>query len=199
MIACLAGVARKQMCRLLKMANVDVAQVHIRARSRALAIIGSNQFNSTMSYKQPISTLIVIYTPDLQVLLLERADYPGSWQSVTGSREGDETMLQTAIREVGEETGFDAQRFCICDWRLQNHYEIYSKWRHRYPPGTTQNIEHVFGLCLPEPYAPTLAPREHLAFAWMPWQQAADKVFSASNAAAIRMLPERLALAAETG
>lgn len=148
-----------------------------------------------MPYKQPISTLIVIHTADLQVLLLERADFPGSWQSVTGSREGEESLLQTAIREVAEETGFDARRFGMADWQLENRYEIYAKWRHRYPPGTTHNTEHVFGLCLPQPLAPTLAPREHLAFVWLPWQQAADKVFSASNAAAIRLLPQRLALA----
>ena len=170
-------------------------QVPGRAAAGALAIIVANQFNSTMTYKQPVSTLIVIHTPDLQVLLLERADFPGSWQSVTGSREGNESLLQTAIREVGEETGFDAVHFGIGDWQLQNRYEIYAKWRHRYPPGTTHNLEHVFGLCLPEAYVPTLAPREHLAYVWLPWQQAADKVFSASNAAAIRMLPQRAAVA----
>jgi len=86
-----------------------------------------------MPIKQPISALIVIHTPDLQVLLLERADYPGSWQSVTGSREGDETLWQTAVREVGEETGFVANADNLRDWQQQNRYEIYHKWRHRYP------------------------------------------------------------------
>lgn len=142
-----------------------------------------------MSIKQPISALIVIHTPDLQVLLLERADYPGSWQSVTGSREGEETLWQTAVREVGEETGFVANADNLTDWQQQNRYEIYHKWRHRYPPGTTHNTEHVFSLCLPEMLAPRLAPREHLSYRWLPWQAAAEVVFSASNAEAIRALP----------
>lgn len=150
-----------------------------------------------MPYKQPVSALIVIHTASLEVLLLERADFPGSWQSVTGSREGDETPRQTAIREVGEETGFDAARWTLSDWQQQNRYEIYPKWQHRYPPGTTHNVEHVFSLCLPAPLAPRLADGEHLSWVWLPWQQAADKVFSASNRAAILALPLRLAVQTE--
>ncbi|WP_137937244.1 dihydroneopterin triphosphate diphosphatase [Chitinivorax sp. B] len=147
-----------------------------------------------MPYKQPISTLIVIHTADARVLLLERADYEGAWQSVTGSREGDEQLIETAVREVGEETGFDATQFELTDWQYQNEYEIYERWRHRYQPGTTHNTEHVFGLLLPDTLTPRVAPREHVGFMWLPWDQAADKVFSWSNAAAIRQLPERLGL-----
>jgi dihydroneopterin triphosphate diphosphatase len=143
-------------------------------------------------YKQPISALIVIYTPALDVLLLERADFPGYWQSVTGSRNGDESLRQTAIREVGEETGLDANRYELTDWNTQNVYEIYRQWLHRYPPGTTHNTEHVFGLQLPEAVEVELAPREHLRYQWLPWQAAADKVFSPSNRAAILQLPERI-------
>jgi len=39
--------------------------------------------------KKPVSVLVLIHTPDLGVLLLERAAHPGFWQSVTGSQEGD--------------------------------------------------------------------------------------------------------------
>lgn len=142
-------------------------------------------------YKQPVSALIVIYTRALEVLLLERADYPGYWQSVTGSRDDDETPRETAIREVREETGLDASCYDLNDWRQQNTYEIYPKWRHRYPPGTTLNTEHVFGMELPERVAVQLSPREHLRYQWLPWREAADKVFSPSNRAAILQLAER--------
>lgn len=144
-----------------------------------------------MAYKQPISALVVIYTAALDVLLLERADFPGYWQSVTGSRDGEASLRETAIREVGEETGLDATRYALTDWQQQNVYDIYAKWRHRYPPGTTHNTEHVFGLQLPRQITIRLSPREHLSYQWLPWQEAADKVFSPSNRAAILELPER--------
>jgi dihydroneopterin triphosphate diphosphatase len=142
-------------------------------------------------YKQPISALVVIYTSNLETLLLERADYPGYWQSVTGSRDDDEVLRETAIREVFEETGLDAKRYVLTDWQVQNVYDIYPRWRHRYPPGITHNTEHVFGLELPERIAVQLSPREHLSYVWLPWREAADKVFSPSNRAAILQLPER--------
>lgn len=138
--------------------------------------------------KQPVSVLVVIHTADLEVLLLERADRPGLWQSVTGSREGNEDLRATAIREVAEETGLDAHRYHLTDWQLQNQYEIYPHWRHRYPDGVTHNTEHVFGLRLPERVAIRLAPREHLNFRWLAWQDAAGQVFSPSNREAIQRL-----------
>ncbi|HEV7822115.1 MAG TPA: dihydroneopterin triphosphate diphosphatase [Burkholderiales bacterium] len=142
-------------------------------------------------YKQPVSVLVVIYTVELQVLLLERADRPGFWQSVTGSQDAGERLHETAQREVLEETGFDTDRFELVDWQRENRYEIYLRWRGRYAPGITHNTEHVFGLRLPGELLPTLAAREHLSFMWLPWRDAADKVFSWSNAAAIRELPRR--------
>jgi dATP pyrophosphohydrolase len=148
-------------------------------------------FMLTQQHKQPISALVVIYTAALDVLLLERADYPDAWQSVTGSREGDETLRETAIREVAEETGLDATCYELSDWQQQNVYDIYSKWVHRFPPGTTHNTEHVFGLQLPQPIAVQLSPREHVNYLWLPWNEAADKVFSPSNREAILQLPER--------
>lgn len=143
-------------------------------------------------FKIPVSVLVVIYTPDLQVLLMERADASGFWQSVTGSQTPGETLDATAIREVREETGLDATRFALRNWAIENRYEIYPRWRHRYAPGVTHNTEHVFGLCLPEVQEITLSTREHLQYAWVPWLAAADKCFSPSNAAAIRLLPSRL-------
>lgn len=139
-------------------------------------------------YKIPVSVLVVIHTPDMQVLLLERADHPGYWQSVTGSQNQGETLAQTAVREVAEETGLDANRYVLTDCGIQNEYEIYEEWRWRYAPEVTHNIEHVFDLLVPEPSPVTVAAREHLNFVWLPWKEAAEKVFSSSNAEAIRRL-----------
>lgn len=141
-----------------------------------------------MNYKIPVSVLVVIHTPDLQVLLLERADHPGWWQSVTGSQEPGETLEQTAIREVAEETGLDAGAHALSDWGYSNVFEIYDCYRHRYPPGVDHNTEHVFGLRLAEPAPVRLAPDEHLAWRWLPWREAAEQCFSPSNAEAIRRL-----------
>ncbi len=139
-------------------------------------------------YKTPISVLVVIYTNDLQVLLLERADHPGYWQSITGSQDPGETLYQTAVREVFEETGLNALAYELQDWQIANHYEIYEEWRWRYAPGVTVNTEHVFGLCLPEALTIRIAAREHLSYQWLPWQQARGKVFSESNEKAISSL-----------
>ena len=145
-----------------------------------------------LKYKQPVSVLVLVYTTDLTVLLIERADYPDHWQSVTGSQEPGEALLATAGRELHEETGIDARTFgTLADWGMTNQYEIYPKWRHRYPPGTTHNTEHVFALEVPAPVPVALNAREHLRFAWLPWREAAAKCFSWSNRAAIEALPSR--------
>jgi dATP pyrophosphohydrolase len=141
-----------------------------------------------MIFKIPISVLVVIHTPDNQVLLLERADHPSWWQSVTGSQNPGEPLMQTAIREVREETGLDALDYSLTDAGHENHYEIYDCYRHRYPPGTTHNTEHVFYLELPAPVQVRLAPREHTSQLWMPVEAAAGKCFSPSNAEAILKL-----------
>jgi dATP pyrophosphohydrolase len=159
-------------------------------------------------YKIPESVLVVIHTAQLDVLLMERADKPDFWQSVTGSKDSeDEPLQQTAIREVFEETGIrvvvetsraehgsntvSVQQ--LVNWQLSNIYEIYPVWRHRYAPGVTKNTEHVFGLCVPRDIEVVLAPREHTASLWLPYRDAADKCFSPSNAEAILQLPAHLA------
>lgn len=158
-------------------------------------------------YKIPESVLVVIYSADLDVLLIERADKPGYWQSVTGSKDAvDEPLTLTAMREVFEETGIrvldetsDAtpesnavSAANLRDWQLSNIYEIYPVWRHRYEPGVTKNTEHVFGLQVPRDIPITLAPREHVDHIWLPYREAADKCFSPSNAEAVLQLPQYL-------
>ena len=145
-----------------------------------------------MNYKIPVSVLVILHTPSLEVLLLERASRPGFWQSVTGSIDRlDEPLEDTALREVREETGIDAAQYPLLRWNLVNTFEIYPQWRHRYRPGVTRNTEHVFSLALPARLPVTVAPDEHLAYLWLPWREAAEKCFSWSNRDAILMLPQR--------
>ena len=145
--------------------------------------------------KIPESVLVVIHTAALEVLMIERADHPGYWQNVTGSKDApDEPFALTARREVAEETGIvvgspGIPDSALRDWGLANVYEIYPVWRHRYAPGVTHNTEHVFGLCVPREVPVVLAPREHLQHRWLPWREAADLCFSPSNAEAILQLP----------
>ena len=121
-------------------------------------------------FKTPISALVLIHTADLQVLIMERADKAGFWQSVTGSIEGDETPLQASIREVFEETGLDATKYNLQNWQASNVYEIYPHWRYRYAPNVVENTEHLFGLELPSPLPIKLAPDEHLRYEWVDWR-----------------------------
>ena len=141
-----------------------------------------------MSFKLPESVLVVVHTAALDVLLIERAANPGFWQSVTGSQEGEEPLIATALRETAEETGLAAEVEDLVDWRLANRYQIFPEWRHRYPPGVTENTEHVFSLMLPLAAPVAVAPAEHLGYRWLPWREAARAVFSWSNRDAILML-----------
>lgn len=158
---------------------------------------------SARPFKIPESVLVVIHTPALEVLLIERADKPGYWQSVTGSKDrADEPLVDTAVREVAEETGIvvgspAVPMAALRDWGLRNVYEIYPVWRHRYAPGVTHNTEHVFGLTVPPGTAVRLSPREHLRHAWLPWREAADRCFSPSNAEAVLQLPRFMSPASQ--
>jgi len=151
-------------------------------------------------HKIPVSVLVLIHTPALDVLLIERAQQPGYWQSVTGSIDDPaEPLAATAAREVEEETGIrigsaEVPEHALRDWHLTNVYEIYPLWRHRYPPGVWKNTEHVFSLQVPAGIPVRLAAREHRALLWLPWQEAAALCFSASNAEAIRQLARRMAM-----
>ena len=160
------------------------------------------------TFKIPFSVLVVIYTPALDVLVIRRTD-GGSlgeeyWQSVTGSKDSlDEDWRHTAEREVAEETGIlcapdmpdSLQHTKLVDWQLENVYDIYPQWLHRYAPGVTRNTERLFGLQVAQPCAVKLNPREHTAFQWLPYQRAAEVCFSPSNAEAILQLPRFIAQA----
>jgi dATP pyrophosphohydrolase len=138
------------------------------------------------TYKRPESVLVVIYTAAGEVLLLQRREPPDFWQSVTGSLHWDETPAQAAQRELAEETGLSG--VVIEDCQQQNRYAIVPPWRPRYDPAVSENLEHVFRVVLPERGAVVIAPREHAAFRWIPWDEALRLVSSATNRAAILAL-----------
>ena len=145
------------------------------------------------SFKIPESVLVVIHTPALDVLLIERKDHAGFWQSVTGSKDFlTESCVDTAVREVFEETGIRADASQFNDWALSNTYDIYPSYRHRYAPGVERNTEWIFSLCVAPNALITLSPTEHTAFKWLPHRAAADACYSPSNSEAILMLPRFL-------
>ena len=142
-----------------------------------------------MNYKLPISVLVLVHTADLEVLLLERALRPGLWQSVTGSvDEMHEPLGMAAAREVREETGIEPDAGRLTHWNVVYTFEIYPQWRHRFAPGVIHNVEHAFALEIPARAPVRLADKEHVAFAWLPWRDAAAKCFSWSNRDALLML-----------
>lgn len=135
-------------------------------------------------FKRPESVLVVVFTGAGDVLLLKRRDHPDFWQSVTGSLRWTESPVEAARRELFEETGLACGAH-IVDRQRTFTFEILAMWRHRYEPGVTHNLEHVFSLELDAPVAVTLEPREHSAWAWLSRHGAADKVWSWSNRRAI--------------
>ena len=142
--------------------------------------------------KIPISVLVVIYKSNGEVLLIERADRKNFWQSVTGSLDAlDEDLALAATREVFEETGIAVDRLpagALHNLHHQIEYEIYPDWRFRYGPGVTRNVEHWFALQVPDSTTIELSPREHVAYEWLPFAEAAKKCFSRSNGEAILKL-----------
>ncbi|MBU3616228.1 dihydroneopterin triphosphate diphosphatase [Polynucleobacter sp. JS-Polo-80-F4] len=142
--------------------------------------------------KIPISVLVVIYKSNRDVLLIERADRAGFWQSVTGSLDApDEDLALAAAREVFEETGIAVDQLptgALQNLHHQIEYEIYPEWRFRYATGVTRNTEHWFALEVPENTPIKLSPREHVAYEWLPYKEAVKKCFSPSNGEAILKL-----------
>lgn len=139
-----------------------------------------------MTFKRPESALVVIYDVNGQVLVLQRDDDADFWQSVTGTLETDEVAVQTALREVKEETGIDivANSYDLNDCRTANQYAIRPMWRHRYAPECEFNTEYVFSVCVNGDEKIKLT--EHLSYQWLTKPEAIEKVWSQTNKLAIK-------------
>jgi len=143
-----------------------------------------------LPYKRPESVLVVIHTKAL-FLVLQKRSWPQFWQSVTGSLDWEETdPQQTAWRELFEETGLGPPDGKLMDAKVQNTFQIYPHWQHRYQPGVVDNLEYVFCFfCSSQPKI--RLSEEHLDFCWLPREAAINKVTSPSNKEAIRQCMKR--------
>jgi dATP pyrophosphohydrolase len=140
----------------------------------------------SQAWKRPESVLVVVYSRGGEVLLLERHQPPGWWQSVTGSLEADEMPWEAAVRELREETGLAADG--LLDLGINERFTIAPAWRARFAPGVTENLEHAFALRVAAPVEIALDSTEHLRYAWLPLQAAAERATSHTNRAAIELV-----------
>ncbi len=138
--------------------------------------------------KRPESVLVVVYTLEAELLLLQRADDADFWQSVTGSMEAGEEPAETAARELYEETGLKDLPLLDCQYSAM--FEIRPQWRCRYEPGTTHNREHVFLAELPQAVPVLLQPDEHLDYRWLKLPEALQQLWSATNREAVKQFVE---------
>jgi dihydroneopterin triphosphate diphosphatase len=99
------------------------------------------------------------YRSAWRVLVMERAKgtrCPGSWETVHGHVEPDETPESAAVRETREETGLAIER--LYNVTVQPFY------LHRI---NTVELAVVFAAFVAEPGAVTVGP-EHVAHEWLP-------------------------------
>ncbi len=160
-------------------------------------------------FKRPESVLVVVHTPSLECLLLERVTPRGFWQSVTGTLRWGEELTAAAVRELREETGLvcvapapDAAGVSgshvegvhqprpplLMHTSVSNRFPILPEWRHRYASGVTENLEHLLYLELAETCDVTLNSAEHVAYRWMGLEEAIRKVTSWTNREALERL-----------
>ncbi len=129
--------------------------------------------------RRPESVLVIIHTPERECLLLERVRPVGFWQSVTGTLHWDESPAQTAVRELGEETGLVAEG--LIDAEVQRRFPILPEWRDRYGPDVTENLEHLWFLTVGSACPITLNAEEHSAYRWLSLEEAIVTVSSRTN------------------
>ncbi len=139
-------------------------------------------------FRRPESVLIVVHTPALDCLLLERVEPRGFWQSVTGTLRWAESPAECAARELMEETGLEPHD--LRDAQIQRSFPILPAWRSRYAPDVESNVEHQWYLEVPEVRAVRIEPTEHVAYLWLAVDAALEKVASWTNREALQRLKD---------
>ena len=137
-------------------------------------------------YRRPESVLVVVHT-DSEALLLYREAPFEFWQSVTGSLLPHESHAVAAARELREETGLSDGGHLMCTG-VSRLFEIDHRWRNRFGPGVTDNLEYEYRYKLPGRVEITLDESEHSAIEWVALADAVDRVWSWTNKAALRDL-----------
>ena len=147
----------------------------------------------SLAYRRPVSVLVLVYTPDGDVLLLRRSHPADIWQSVTGSLQHDETHAEAAERELAEETGFSAEAGGELTFSGNSRvFTIDERWRDRFAPGVTENVEFEWHYRLPQKSEIVMDSSEHAEYRWFSLDRAIESVWSWSNREALVELRDRL-------
>jgi lipoyl(octanoyl) transferase len=128
---------------------------------------------------------------DELLLLLRTQDRGGFWQILTGRREPGESPLQTAARELVEETGLSPRLEEIQDLGYQHDFSIDPALLPG-PSGTAPRFvrETAFGLRVPPGAEVRLDPREHQDHRWLAVEDGLRLLRHAGLQRAVRLLAE---------
>jgi dATP pyrophosphohydrolase len=143
------------------------------------------------AYRRPVSVLVLVYAADGSILLLHRSRPFDFWQSVTGSLQRDETHAEAALRELAEETGL-AGKGELTFTGTSRAFTIDPRWRDRYAPGVTEDVEFEWHCRLPAKSDITIDTLEHSEYRWFPLDRAIEAVWSWTNREALVELRDRL-------
>jgi dATP pyrophosphohydrolase len=144
-----------------------------------------------MEYRRPVSVLVLVHTADGSILLLRRTRPFDFWQSVTGSLQRDETHAEAALRELAEETGLAGQGK-LTFTGTSRAFTIDERWRDRYAPGITENVEFEWHYRLPARTDIVVSASEHSEYQWFSLDRAIEAVWSWTNREALVKLRDHL-------
>lgn len=128
--------------------------------------------------------------PGPAYLLLRRSPadpiYPGIWQFVSGSVEGDETAVAAARRELAEETSLEPLDFWVVP-----HVSVFYD-----PSWDSVNLTPVFAARVAPGSEPKLSP-EHTEYLWCDYQSALGMLVWPGQRETLRVLHEYIVRGSE--